>query len=88
MHHSRAVARGIKSSFIVGDLPFGSYETSPEMAVKNAIRFIKEGKVHAVKLEGGVEMSQTINQITRIGIPVLGHIGLTPQRSFSLGKYY
>lgn len=87
MHHSRAVARGIKTCFIVGDLPFGSYETSPLDAVKSSIRYIKEGNAHAVKLEGGAEMKQTINQITKIGIPVLGHIGLTPQRSYSLGGF-
>ena len=85
MHHSRAVARGIKTCFIVGDLPFGSYEESANLAVKNSIRYIKEGNVHAVKLEGGIEMSETINQITKIGISVVGHIGLTPQRAFSLG---
>lgn len=87
MHHSRAVARGIKSCFIVGDLPFGSYETSSDQAVNSSVRYLKEGAVHAVKLEGGAEMSQTIHQITKIGIPVLGHIGLTPQRAFSLGGF-
>ena len=87
MHHSRAVARGIKTCFIVGDLPFGSYETSPAQAISSSVRYLKEGAVHAVKLEGGAEMSQTIAQITKIGIPVLGHIGLTPQRVFSLGGF-
>ncbi|CAB4378165.1 ketopantoate hydroxymethyltransferase [Rhizophagus irregularis] len=87
LHHCRAVTRGAKSSFLVGDMPFGSYETSPTNALKNAIRFVKEGNMEGVKLEGGSEMLETIQKITRIGIPVMGHIGLTPQRQSSLGGY-
>ncbi|KAJ3412116.1 hypothetical protein HDV05_001210 [Chytridiales sp. JEL 0842] len=87
MHHSRAVARGTRSSFLVGDLPFGTYETSPTQALESSIRFIREGNVEAVKLEGGVEMAPTILRITQVGIPVLGHIGLTPQRATSLGGF-
>ncbi|CAG8812211.1 36288_t:CDS:2, partial [Racocetra persica] len=70
-----------------GDMPFGSYETSAKDALRNAIRFIKEGNMEAIKLEGGTEMAKTIQQITNIGIPVLGHIGLTPQRKSSLGGF-
>ncbi|CAG8800920.1 9603_t:CDS:2, partial [Racocetra fulgida] len=80
-----AVSRGAKTPFLVGDMPFGSYETSAKDALRNAIRFIKEGNMEAIKLEGGTEMEKTIQQITSIGIPVLGHIGLTPQRKSSLG---
>jgi 3-methyl-2-oxobutanoate hydroxymethyltransferase len=87
MHHSRAVSRGCTSAFIVGDLPFGSYESSVSKAVESSIRFIREGHVEAVKLEGGVEMSETISAIVKVGIPVLGHIGLTPQRAVSLGGF-
>ncbi|KAI1320263.1 hypothetical protein EDD11_001478 [Mortierella claussenii] len=87
LHHCRAVARGTRSSFLVADMPFGTYETSPEQAVTNAVRMIKEGKAEAVKLEGGEEMSYTISKLTKVGIPVLGHIGLTPQRQASLGGY-
>ncbi|KAJ3214897.1 hypothetical protein HDU67_001099 [Dinochytrium kinnereticum] len=87
IHHSKAVARGCKHPFIVGDLPFGTYETSPEQALNSSIRFMREGMVEAVKLEGGVEMASTIERITKVGIPVLGHIGLTPQRSSSLGGF-
>ncbi|CAG8599229.1 9505_t:CDS:2 [Paraglomus occultum] len=87
LHHCRAVARGAKSPFMVADMPFGSYEGSISEAVNNAIRFIKDGKMEAVKLEGGTEMVETIRAITRIGIPVLGHVGLTPQRQSSLGGY-
>lgn len=85
--HCRSVARGASSSFIVGDLPMGSYEVSPEQALQSAIRMVKEGHVHAVKLEGGSEMAPTIAKITTAGIPVLAHIGLTPQRQNSLGGF-
>ncbi|KAG0309278.1 hypothetical protein BGZ98_003880 [Dissophora globulifera] len=87
LHHCRAVARGTRSSFLVADMPFGTYETSPEQAIANAVRMIKEGKAEAVKLEGGKEMAPTIARLTQVGIPVLGHIGLTPQRQASLGGY-
>ncbi|KAK4232516.1 3-methyl-2-oxobutanoate hydroxymethyltransferase [Podospora fimiseda] len=85
--HCRSVARGAKSSFIIGDLPMGSYEIDPAQALQTAIRFIKEGRVHGVKLEGGKEMAPTIKKITSAGIPVLAHIGLTPQRSNALGGF-
>lgn len=65
----------------------GSYELSPEQALTSAIRFIKEGRVHAVKLEGGAEMAASIKRITQAGIPVLGHVGLTPQRQHSLSGF-
>ncbi|KAF9179280.1 hypothetical protein BGZ51_007026 [Haplosporangium sp. Z 767] len=87
LHHCRAVARGTRSSFLVADMPFGTYETSADQAVNNAVRMIKEGKAEAVKLEGGKEMAPTISRLTQVGIPVLGHIGLTPQRQASLGGY-
>jgi 3-methyl-2-oxobutanoate hydroxymethyltransferase len=87
MHHSRAVARGAKTPFLVGDMPFGSYESDSELAVRNSVRYLKEGSVEAVKLEGGEEMASTIHRITSVGIPVLGHIGLTPQRVASLGGF-
>ncbi|KAI8147382.1 3-methyl-2-oxobutanoate hydroxymethyltransferase [Fennellomyces sp. T-0311] len=87
LHHCRAVARGSKTPFLVADLPFGSYEASPVDAVKVAQRFIKEGNVEAVKLEGGAEMSEHIKRITSVGIPVMGHIGLTPQRQSALGGF-
>jgi 3-methyl-2-oxobutanoate hydroxymethyltransferase len=85
--HCKSVARGAGSAFIVGDLPMGSYEVSSEQAVQSAIRLIKEGHVHAVKLEGGVDMAPTIKRITTAGIPVLAHIGLTPQRQNALGGF-
>ncbi|KAL3422030.1 3-methyl-2-oxobutanoate hydroxymethyltransferase [Phlyctema vagabunda] len=85
--HCRSVSRAAKSAFTVGDLPMGSYEISPEQALQSAIRVIKEGRVQAVKLEGGIEMAATIEKITTAGIPVLGHVGLTPQRQNALGGF-
>jgi len=85
--HCRSVSRAARSAFTVGDLPMGSYEISPEQALETAIRFIKEGRVQSVKLEGGSEMAPTIKKITSAGIPVLGHVGLTPQRQNSLGGF-
>jgi 3-methyl-2-oxobutanoate hydroxymethyltransferase len=85
--HCKSVARGSKSCFIVGDLPMGSYEVSPEQALESAIRMAKEGRVHAVKLEGGAEMAPAISKITSAGISVLAHIGLTPQRQNALGGF-
>ncbi|KAE8453394.1 hypothetical protein EG329_010255 [Mollisiaceae sp. DMI_Dod_QoI] len=85
--HCRSVSRAAKSAFTVGDLPMGSYEIAPEQALETAIRFVKEGRMQGIKLEGGIEMAPTIKKITGAGIPVLGHIGLTPQRQNSLGGF-
>jgi 3-methyl-2-oxobutanoate hydroxymethyltransferase len=85
--HCRSVARATKSAFTIGDMPMGSYEIAEEQALATAIRFIKEGRVQAVKLEGGKEMASTIRRITTAGIPVLGHVGLTPQRQNALGGF-
>lgn len=85
--HYRAVARATRAAFTVGDLPMGSYEISPEQALESAIRVVKEGRMQGVKLEGGREMASAISRITTAGIPVLGHVGLTPQRQHSLGGF-
>ncbi|KAL4812895.1 3-methyl-2-oxobutanoate hydroxymethyltransferase [Aspergillus spinulosporus] len=85
--HCRSVARAAQSAFTVSDLPMGSYEVSPEQALQSAIRIVKEGRVQGVKLEGGEEMAPTIKRITTAGIPVMGHIGLTPQRQNALGGF-
>ncbi|KAK1816902.1 cell wall biogenesis and architecture protein [Friedmanniomyces endolithicus] len=85
--HCRSVSRGAKTAFIVGDLPMGSYEISPEQALGSAIKMVKEGRVHAIKLEGGAEMVPAISKIVTAGIPVLAHIGLTPQRQNALGGF-
>jgi len=83
----QAVARGGKNTFLVGDMPFMSYEVSIEKAVENAGRIMKEGLMDAVKLEGGQRMAGTVAAIVRAGIPVMGHIGLTPQTATQLGGF-
>ncbi|KAF2036562.1 hypothetical protein EK21DRAFT_51976 [Setomelanomma holmii] len=85
--HCKSVARATRAAFTVGDLPMGSYEVSPEQALESAIRVIKIGRVKSVKLEGGKEMAPTIAKITQAGIPVLAHVGLTPQRQNALGGF-
>ncbi|HIC88317.1 MAG TPA: 3-methyl-2-oxobutanoate hydroxymethyltransferase [Anaerolineae bacterium] len=87
IHHAQAVARGAKTPFLIGDMPFGAYEVTPEEAVRNAVRFLKEGGMDAVKLEGGREMVDVIRAIVAAGIPVQGHIGLTPQSISALGGF-
>ncbi|QJA06085.1 3-methyl-2-oxobutanoate hydroxymethyltransferase [Thermosulfurimonas marina] len=84
---SRAVARGSERALLVGDLPFLSYQTGPVEAIRNAGRFLKEGGCQAVKMEGGQEVAEIVAAVVRAGIPVLGHIGLTPQRASALGGY-
>src|SRR3954470_917016 len=83
----RAVVRATKSALIVGDLPFGSYEEGPTQALRTAVRFMKEGGCHAVKLEGGRRVAEQIKAITGAGIPVMGHIGFTPQSEETIGGY-
>lgn len=83
----RAVVRATRRSLIIGDLPFGSYEEGPAQALHTAVRFMKEGGCHAVKLEGGRRCAPQIEAITRAGIPVMGHIGFTPQSEHRLGGY-
>jgi len=85
--HCEAVRRGAPACFVVGDMPFGSYQSSDEQAVDNAVRFLKAADVDAVKLEGGVRVSSRIQAITDAGINVIGHIGLTPQSSGQLGGH-
>ncbi len=82
-----AVARSASRALVVGDLPFGSYQASPEQAYLTAARFMKEGRAQAVKLEGGVEMVGQIERLSRGGIPVMAHIGFTPQSEHALGGY-
>ena len=87
LHHSRAVARGAKSALLVGDMPFMSYQVSVEEATRNAGRFLQQGGMDAVKLEGGRERAEAVRSITSAGIPVMGHIGLTPQSVNQLGGF-
>jgi 3-methyl-2-oxobutanoate hydroxymethyltransferase len=85
--HCQAVRRGAPNTFVIGDMPFGSYQTSDEEAVKNACRFLKEADVDAIKLEGGIRVTSQIKAIVNAGIVVFGHIGLTPQSSGQLGGF-
>jgi 3-methyl-2-oxobutanoate hydroxymethyltransferase len=87
LHHSRAVARGAKSALLIGDMPFMSYQVSVEEATRNAGRFLQQGGMDAVKLEGGRERAEAVRCITSAGIPVMGHIGLTPQSINQLGGF-
>lgn len=85
--HTEAVRRAAPNCFVVGDMPLGSYQASDEQAVNNAIRFLKEADVDAIKLEGGVRVASRIRAITDAGVNVIGHIGLTPQSSGQLGGH-
>lgn len=87
IHHTKIVAHGARHAMVVADMPFLSYQVSIEEAVRNAGRLMKEGRAHAVKLEGGSEMADTVRAICRAGIPVVGHIGLTPQSIHQLGGF-
>jgi 3-methyl-2-oxobutanoate hydroxymethyltransferase len=87
LHHCKAVARGAKRAFLIGDMPFMSYQVERGEAIRNAGRFLKEGGMDAVKLEGGREVADTIRAIVAAGIPVMGHLGLTPQSATKLGGF-
>lgn len=87
LHHCKAVARGTKRAFTVGDMPFMSYQVERGEAVRNAGRFLKEGNMDSIKLEGGREVADTVRAIVAAGIPVMGHIGLTPQSATKLGGF-
>jgi 3-methyl-2-oxobutanoate hydroxymethyltransferase len=87
IYHCRSVMRGTERAQVVGDMPFMSYQASLEDGIRNAGRLVKEGGVEAVKLEGGAEYSELASRLSRIGIPVMGHIGLTPQSTHSMGGF-
>ncbi|WP_417910383.1 3-methyl-2-oxobutanoate hydroxymethyltransferase [Candidatus Electronema sp. PJ] len=87
LHHAGAVRRGAQRALVIGDMPFGSYQISAEQAVRNGIRFLKEGGCAAVKLEGGAEVCDTVQALVRAGVPVMGHLGLTPQTAGQLGGF-
>ena len=87
VYHTRCVSRVVKRAMVIGDMPFMSFQVSAEKAVENAGRFLKEGRAHAVKMEGGEEIAETIARVSNAGIPVAGHIGLTPQSINRFGGY-
>ena len=87
IYHTKAVSSAVKRALVIADMPFLSYQTSPSEAIGNAGRFLKEGGAHVVKIEGGVELAGTVKKIIEMGIPVMGHIGLTPQSIHKLGGF-
>ena len=87
LHHTRAVARGAPELLVVADMPFMTFNVSADDALRNAARMLQEGGAHAVKLEGGVPVADTVRRLTESGIPVMGHLGLTPQSVNQLGGY-
>ena len=87
LYHAQLVTRGVKRALVVGDLPFMSYQVSDDEALRNAARMVKESLVEAVKLEGGEPICPTVHRMVEIGIPVMGHLGLTPQSIHKFGSY-
>ncbi len=87
LYHTQAVSRAVEKALVIGDMPFLSYQTSISQAILNAGRFLKEGGADGVKIEGGKEMAETIGKLMEVGIPVMGHIGMTPQSIGKLGGY-
>ena len=87
IYHASSVVRAIERALVVIDLPFGSYQSDPKEALRSAIRIMKESGAHAVKLEGGGEIKESIKRILNAGIPVMGHLGLTPQSIYKFGTY-
>lgn len=87
IYHSQCVVRGAKRALVVVDLPFGTYQSDPQRALDSAIRIMKESGAHAIKLEGGEEVAESIRRIVNAGIPVMGHLGLTPQSIYQFGSY-
>jgi 3-methyl-2-oxobutanoate hydroxymethyltransferase len=87
IYHAQSVVRAVRRAMVVVDLPFGSYQSNSEIALSSAIRIMKESGAHAVKLEGGSEVEESIRRILMAGIPVMGHLGLTPQSIYKFGTY-
>jgi 3-methyl-2-oxobutanoate hydroxymethyltransferase len=87
LHHTKAVVRGTKQAMVIGDMPFMTYHISVDDALKNAARFIQEGGAQAVKLEGGITVAEKVRRIVECGIPIMGHIGLTPQSIHQFGGF-
>ncbi len=87
IYHASSVIRGVKRCLVVVDLPFGSYQSNSQIALASAIRIMKETGAHAVKLEGGIEVIESVKKIVSAGIPVMGHLGLTPQSIYKFGTY-
>ncbi len=87
IYHAASVIRAVERALVVVDIPFGSYQSDPKEALRSAIRIMKESGAHAVKLEGGIEIKESVKRILNAGIPVMGHLGLTPQSIYKFGTY-
>lgn len=87
IYHATSVIKAVERALVVVDIPFGSYQSDPKEALRSAIRIMKESGAHAVKLEGGVEIKESVKRILKAGIPVMGHLGLTPQSIYKFGTY-
>ena len=87
IYHASSVVKGVKKALVVVDLPFGSYQGNWQEALKSAIRIMKESGAHAIKMEGGVEIEESVKRVLSAGIPVMGHLGLTPQSIYKFGTY-
>ncbi len=87
IYHAQSVVRGVKRAFVVVDMPFGSYQGNSSEALRSAIRIMKESGAHGIKLEGGAEIKESITRILSAGVPVMGHLGLTPQSIYKFGTY-
>ena len=87
IYHASSVVKAAKRALVVVDIPFGSYQSDPKEALRSAIRIMKESGAHAVKMEGGVEIKESVKRILHAGIPVMGHLGLTPQSIYKFGTY-
>lgn len=87
IYHAQSVVRAVSRAMVVVDLPFGSYQSNPEIALSSAIRVMKESGAHAIKMEGGKEVEKSVSRVLKAGIPVMGHLGLTPQSIYKFGTY-
>lgn len=87
IYHAQCVVRGVERALVVVDLPFGTYQSDPQKALDSAVRIMKESGAHAIKLEGGAEVAESVKRIVNAGIPVMGHLGLTPQSIYQFGTY-
>ena len=87
IYHTQCVVRGVERALVVADLPFGTYQSNPEKALESSVRMMKEGGAHSIKIEGGKEIEDSISKIINAGIPVMGHLGLTPQSIYQFGTY-
>jgi 3-methyl-2-oxobutanoate hydroxymethyltransferase len=87
IYHAQSVIRGVSRALVVVDLPFGTYQSDPQRALDSAVRIMKESGAHAIKMEGGAEIAESIKRIINAGIPVMGHLGLTPQSIYQFGTY-